>query len=89
MNNFKLKKRLNADREPEGPHPVKMTLSPYADQAEEIGGLFRVAFEIEIMQGSRKVLPSGDVRYCFKLDNEKAVQLEQALTLAFFQPTEN
>ena len=89
MNDFKLRKRLNDKRQPEGPHPVKMVLSASADGADGIGGLFRTAYEIEIMQGSRKVLPSGRVRYRFELDNEKIVQLEQALTLAFFQPDSN
>lgn len=89
MNNFKLRVKLDQQKKPVGPHKVRMKLSAYADQAGAFGEILKAAFEVEIMGGTSHKLRDGSAVYCFELDDEKAAQLRQALTMAFFNPEAN
>ena len=92
MDTITINIRINLDaatRQPLGPHQVRIKLSGWADEAEQIGGMFRGAFELEMLRGTRRHLPEGSVRYRFEVDDEKAIQLRQWLTAAFFPLTDN
>lgn len=89
MTNIKIRVNLDASKKPVPPHQVQIKLSAWADQAEHIGGMFRAAFELEMLRGSRRHLRDGGVCYRFELDEEKTARFRQGLTAAFFSPAAN
>lgn len=84
MTDIKLRINLDASKKPVGPHQVSIKLTAWADQAEHIGGMFRAAFEVEMLRGRRRELRDGSICYRFELDNEKTARFRQGLMAAAF-----
>ncbi|AHJ98957.1 hypothetical protein [Hymenobacter swuensis] len=89
MNKFCITTPLDKQLQPDGLTAVEMTLTAVANQPGAFGEVFRAAFEVEILRGFWFSHDDGSTTYCFECDNEKATQLKQALTLAFFSPESN
>ncbi|WP_400190697.1 hypothetical protein [Hymenobacter sp. B81] len=88
MNHIHIATTLDEQRQPEGLTQVEMTLNPVAKQSAW-GESLLAACEVEILRGFWLERDDGSTTYCFELDTEKAGQLKQALTLAFFRPDTN
>ncbi|MGI4736310.1 MAG: hypothetical protein ACRYG7_14125 [Janthinobacterium lividum] len=89
MNIIKLRSIKNKDGELLGPAKAFIKTTAAADVDESLGGAIRFAFEIEIMQGEHRPRPGGGSIYRFELDEEKALQLAQLVTLMFFPTNHN
>ncbi|UOQ53073.1 hypothetical protein [Hymenobacter cellulosivorans] len=88
MNRIHITTPLDDNQQPTGPHPVEMTLSTVAQQSAW-GESLLAAFEVEILQGFSFAQDEDSTTYCFEVNDEKAAQLKQVLTLAFFPPPIN
>jgi hypothetical protein len=89
MNIIKLRSIKNKDGELTGPAKAVVLTTAAADVEDSLGGAIRFAFEIEIMRGVHLPRAGGGSIYRFELDEEKALQLAQLVTLMFFPTNPN
>lgn len=83
--------QLPLDNEARQPTPgaayqVAVRLNGQADNAEEVGGAFRAAFDLDILRGSVRRLPDGGAVYRFTLDQARGDEWRRRLTQAALPP---